>query len=154
TGLPWWPADFETAVGEQRSLQLADVAVEMNTGTRLNADVTGHDVARLELLAGEAEIRARHALRQVMLNVQGGSVLAAAADFSVRGDDRGACIPGLHGTLVGGYRGGNQTLLANQQLILGRERLSAVHAADPEMVSAWRRQLLIFNDEPLSRVVA
>lgn len=150
----WWPADFETAVGEQRSVQLADVAVEMNTGTRLNVDASMAEMTRLELLAGEAEIRARNTGRQVMLSVQGGNVLATAANFNVRLDQRGACVTCLSGALVVGYRGATRTLVANQQLVLGARQLSEIHPADPALVSAWRQQLLVFNDEPLSRVIA
>ena len=152
----WWPgaADFETAVGEQRRVQLADVAVEMNTGTRLNADISGAELAMLELLAGEAEIRASGAARQVLLRVQGGSVLAAASDFNVRADTGEVCVTCLHGSVVVDYRGENRTLMARQQLVFGADRLGQIHNADPQRVTAWQRQLLIFDDEPLSQVIA
>ncbi len=152
----WWPgaADFETAIGEQRRVQLADVAVEMNTGTRLNAHVSGAELAMLELLSGEAEIRASGAARQVLLRVQGGSVLAAASDFNVRADTGAVCVTCLQGSVVVDYQGENRTLVANQQLTFGADRLGRVHHADPERVTAWQRQLLIFDDEPLSQVIA
>lgn len=155
-GTGWRPgaADFETAVGEQRTVQLADVAVAMNTGTRLNAQVGGSELAMLELVAGEAEIQASGAVRQVLLRVQGGSVLAAAADFNVRADAREACVTCLQGSVVVDYAGENRTLVANQQLVFGADGFGHVLAADLERVSAWRRQLLIFDNEPLSQVIA
>src|SRR5690606_20361732 len=127
---------------------------DMNTGTRLNADVSGADLAMLELLTGEAQIRARGAARQVLLRVQGGSVLAAAADFNVRADTGDVCVTCLQGSIVVDYRGENRTLAANRQLVFGADRLGRVHNADPQRVTAWQRQLLIFDDEPLSRVIA
>lgn len=151
---PVHAADYETAVGEQRSVRLAEVAIELNTGTRLNADTSEPQMMRLELLAGEAEISTRDARQQVALEVPGGNVLAAAAGFNVRVDERGSCITCLHGSLLVGHHEGTKALKADQQILLAGHRASEIYRVDRGRVSAWRQQLLIFDNEPLARVIA
>src|SRR5690606_11670528 len=60
----------------------------------------------------------------------------------------------LQGSAVVDDQVENRTLAANQLLTFGADRLGRVHHADPERVTAWQRQLLIFDDEPLSQVIA
>ncbi|VFT33512.1 transmembrane sensor [Pseudomonas aeruginosa] len=54
-------ADYVTAVGEQRQVQVSgETRIEMNTRTRLNVRRNQEQQETIELLGGEAEIIASH----------------------------------------------------------------------------------------------
>jgi transmembrane sensor len=151
-----WGADYRTATGEQREVAMADGAVlQMNTQTRVNLQRRGEGGESIELLAGEAEVVTEaSAVARVTVAAAGGTVSAVRARFNIRNLDGEVCVTCLAGQ-VEVARGAQQVRLdEGRQLRYGAAGLGAVAAVDTGPVSAWRRRQLVFNQVPLSEVVA
>ncbi|NIE78521.1 DUF4880 domain-containing protein [Pantoea sp. Tr-811] len=140
-------AAFETALGEQRRVELAPgIELELNVRTRVARE--GQAIA---LLSGEMEVLASQAVR-----VQAGAGLidAEQARFNVREDDRGICVTCLGGSVKVSALGQVQVLPAGRQLRFGAGDLGTPQAFDAGQVMAWRERLLVFRDAPLAEVIA
>lgn len=151
-----WGADYRTATGEQREVAMADGAVlQMNTQTRVNLQRGAEGGESIELLAGEAEVATQaSAVARVTVAAAGGTVSAVRARFNIRNLDGEVCVTCLAGQ-VEVSRGAQQVRLdEGRQLRYGAAGLGAVAAVDTGPVSAWRRRQLVFNQVPLSEVVA
>lgn len=144
-------ADFHTAKGEQREIQLAQgLVVQMNTATRLNWSPSTEHGAKLSLLAGEAEISARDnlaiqvaqgriELQQGILNVR---ILPSSAVCV-------ACLSG-YAELQLAQR---HFIAANEQVVYKAQSVQSHQDVDQLKVSAWRSGMLSFIDVPLQQVV-
>lgn len=159
--LDLWPslgelgADYRTGTGERRTMQIAQgLAVELNTRTAMTR--RDDDRAyRLKLIAGEVAVDARRLPRPAI--VEGAAAIAAARDgqFSARLGDDGLCVTCLAGEVA--VHAGTAPvvqLATGQRITLGGEAPAHVVAVDLNVAEAWRRGELIFNDRPLSEVVA
>ncbi|WP_456640496.1 FecR family protein [Bradyrhizobium sp. USDA 10063] len=155
--LELWPsfseyaADYRTGVGEQRSIALTDrTSIDMNTRTSLNIrEITGAD--SIELIAGEAAISTGP--RAVIVQAAAGRITAANATFTVRCDDpevRVACLTGL---IEVSHQGRVATVRPREQVAYAAGDLGQVTAVNPEIVAGWRDGVLVFQDEPLVRVI-
>ncbi|NIG00642.1 DUF4974 domain-containing protein, partial [Burkholderia sp. Ax-1720] len=162
-----WPSlgelssNYRTGTGEQRQIALSSrVTVEMNTQTRLDM-IGSADAQGFELIAGETEIDAAapvpgrvDPVRPVTVLAGRGRIDAAVARFNVRRIDTQVCLTCLSGSLTLDHPGGRRTLGADQQVVYDDRRVDAVARVDTGPVTAWRRGVLVFNDVPLSDVVA
>lgn len=159
---PWslWPslvemtADYRTATGERRRVELAaGISLELNTQTSI-AVRSLEGEARIELIAGEAEVDARASRGMpVVVVAQGGRVMAAEAGFNIRRDEAEVCVTCLRGTVEVARADSTARLEAGQQLIYTAAGLGAPQRVDPAVATAWRAGLLIFQDKPLSQVI-
>ncbi|EQB8448097.1 TPA: anti-sigma factor VreR, partial [Pseudomonas aeruginosa] len=94
-------ADYVTAVGEQRQVQVSgETRIEMNTRTRLNVRRNQEQQETIELLGGEAEIIASHP-PQSSLRVMAGSawLSASRARFNVRSSGDVCVVTCLEGSV-------------------------------------------------------
>jgi transmembrane sensor len=145
-------ADFETAKGQTRTVQLAPgVSAELNTLTRiaLRKDV---GPGAFELLAGEALVSIDKD-SPVSIFAQGGETAAARARLSLRcldGEVRVSCLEGR-----ASIRSAGRTidLPGRFSVTYDHKRLAAPAPIDPETEGAWRRGLLVFRDERLADVI-
>jgi transmembrane sensor len=155
-----WPslsdlmADYRTDAGEQRTITFAEgISVAMNTRTSMVRHPAGSG-ERIELLAGEAvfssALKSSGALTAVAAN---GQVIAAAAQFNLRYDGDAVRVTCLEGSVRVECRDETAGLRAGEQLAYSTRGISSVAAIDPAAVTVWRQGLLIFWDEPLTRVV-
>jgi len=160
--LDLWPsldglmADYRTETGERRTLDVADgISVEMNTRTSIARRPSVDDVARIELIAGEAAISAtsRDAGPMTVLAATGEVTLVAGAQVNLRFDGDVVRVACLDGFVRVACVGNAVQLASGEQLAYSRQGLSSIAAVDASAVEAWRRGLLIFRDEPLARVV-
>lgn len=157
--LDLWPslaeisADYRTGIGEQRKIAFADRgSLEMNTRTSLNIlPATAEKAETIDLIAGEAAVVAGP--RTVLVQAAGGRVSAAEAQFTVRYDDAQVRVTCLAGSVDVECNGRMTTVRPRQQVTYTAHNVSPVAAVDPEIVAGWRDGLLIFDNEPLSRVV-
>lgn len=152
--LEMWPslgalaADYHTGTGEQRRVAMADAAsIELNTRTSLNI----RDTDQVELISGEAAVSAH--VRPVVVRAASGRISASEAQFTVRCDGAQVRVTGLAGQVdvVCGER--RAVVGAGQQIVYAGSSLSQIAAVDPEIAAGWRDGLLIFQDEPLARVI-
>ena len=142
-------ADYITEVGEQRRVDLADgVSLELNTQTRINR----RDNANFELVSGEVEVLTR---AQAPLKVQAGAgwLSASQARFNLRNTDQSVCVTCLDGALQVDVQGRSIRLESGQQLTYDAQQVGTPQAVDTSTVTAWRQQVLVFNDATLSTVI-
>lgn len=155
-----WPsasqllADYRTAIGEQRQIALSDdVSIDLNTASTLNVE-TSQAVDRIELLSGEAAMAARPEVSKPMVVLAaGGQTSARGASFNLRCMDGVVSVTCLRGTVEVAYRRQRVVLAARQQVSYGRGNLGAAISIDPAVVVAWQQHMLVFQNEPLVRVI-
>lgn len=155
-----WPslaemrADYRTAKGEQRRVELANgVAVELNTETSI-AVKAGEKRSIVQLIYGEALIDVATASDAgVEVIAAQGTARAAQSRFSVRCDAQGARIVCIEGDVS--MRAGDREvrLFPGQQASYSQMGLGEVLRVDAAGATAWQQGLLIFVDRPLAEVV-
>lgn len=156
-----WPtvaelmAPYRTATGERRQLTVASgIAVEMDTQTSLAAPVTAGEFYSLELISGQLAVSVHaEADRSVVIAAAGGLARADRGSFDVRRDVSSVCVTCADGVVQVSYRSSTATLRPGQQVIYNDRGLGSTITADPTVVTAWQRGLLIFRDVPLAEVV-
>lgn len=150
-GLGELSADYRSAPGEQRRVALNDaLEVDLNTQTRINV-MAGEQGTVIELVDGEAEVRAGAALAEVVAGA--GRVRARDARFNLRylgGEARLCC---LSGKLALAHAQGVFELGAGNELRYTASGVLPPVPVDTERVTAWRQGWLVFDQEPLSQVV-
>ncbi|RDS81715.1 DUF4880 domain-containing protein [Dyella monticola] len=160
--LEMWPslsdmaADYRTATGEQRELDLGQgVVVQMNTQTTLNLRKSSGQVRGIDLLSGEIQVKAMAAADgPIPIFAGGGRIdVGVMAKCNVRCDEGGVRVTGLDGATTLHYQGRTALLETAQRADYGNGRVSQVAPADIEVTMAWRRRVLIFDGQSLSEVV-
>lgn len=149
-------ADYTTAIGERRRVELADGSVAyLNTGTALSVDYSGQ-ARRLTLHQGQALFEvAKNPNRPFIVVSDGVETRALGTTFSVR--RTGTCANVVVSEGVVEVRVGSDAgvrLEAGQKLSFGADAARKVRAVDVERATAWQRGKLIFNSRPLGRVVS
>ncbi|MBJ2268143.1 DUF4880 domain-containing protein [Pseudomonas sp. MF6772] len=139
-------ADYHTAVGEQRRVDLREgISLELNTQTRISRREQG-----IELLEGEVEVQVAQPL-----TVQAGAgwLSASQARFNVRKTDHSVCVTCIEGWLAVEVQGRSVRLDSGRQLTYDAAGLGPVVTVDTEAVIAWREQVLVFNNATLDTVI-
>lgn len=157
-GLENLQADYVTAVGENRTVTLADGSrATLNTDTALAVDMTGGE-RRLRLLRGEAFFEAaRDPARPFVVAATAGEVRVLGTRFNLRTEAGGAVAAveeGVVAVIPAASPGAAATLTAGQA---ARVEAAAVHRLDgvePVDETAWRRGQLVFYRAPLGEVAA
>jgi transmembrane sensor len=159
-----WPslaemaADFRTGTGQQRRIAFAGSAsVQLNTQTSiavLSRQPTESAVQRIELISGEAAITTgAQDIEPFIVVAERGRTVATNAHFNIRNDGAAVCVSCLQGSVEVQHLGQVATVPANQQITYTANGLSAATTVDSDVVTAWQRGLLVFRDDPLSRVI-
>jgi transmembrane sensor len=82
-----------------------------------------------------------------------GRATARQAVFNVRHDGEAVSVTCLEGDVRVEQRDTAVALVPGRQVIYGARALGDARAIDPELVSAWRKGLLVFRDKPLGQVI-
>jgi transmembrane sensor len=153
-----WPApgelmaDYRTTTGEQRKVSFAgDVSVEMNTRTSLSVGAAEAEASQIQLIAGEIAVATT--TTSVTVIAGQGRTSATHAAFDLRREGSRVSVTCLSGTVAVECRGGAATLQPRQQIAYDEQALSSIGSVDPGIVEAWRQGLLVFENQPLSRVI-
>lgn len=147
-------ADYSTEVGEQRRVELSDsVSLELNTQTRISKRELEDGEQGIELLDGEVEVLARSPL-PIKVQAGAGWLSAAQARFNLRNTDRTVCVTCLEGTLQVDIGGRSIRLDSGRQLTYDARQIGEPQAVDPATVTAWREQVLVFDNASLDTVIA
>ena len=157
-----WPdlsdlsADFRTATGEQRTVQLAPgVMVEMNTQTAFNLRKVDGRLVGMDLVDGEVQLQVAEGAPAFTVWAQKGRVQSTpGSQCNVRCLGDAVEVTGLDGLVQIDYRGQREALGAAQRASYGVHDMTAPAPADMERAMAWRRRVLVFDNQPLSDVVA
>ena len=155
-----WPsasdlaADYRTGTGEQRHLALGDgVSLELNTATSVN--VRGSDEGReIDLISGEVAVAAQ-APTQIPVTVlaSGGRTSASDSAFNIRRVGEKVRVTCVAGVVQVGYGGRMTTVRQHQQITYDDDGMAGAVDADPTLVTAWQKGMLIFRNEPLAQVI-
>lgn len=154
----WLPlGDYHTAVGEQRTLTLADGStVQLNTDTALSVSMTEQE-RRLTLHRGEAFFTvAPDAARPFEVEAGSGTIRALGTAFNVRtGPDRTTVTVTEHSIRIRLGKETSADVHAGERLRYRPDgRIDRVEAADMNRALAWRHHRLIFENQPLPEVLA
>lgn len=153
---PW--QDFETAVGEQRSIELLDgsrVYINAGSAVRVRLDANAREV---RLLRGEALFKvARDPVRPFRVRTPDAVVQVLGTEFNVYARPDGTTVAVLEGKVrvsSGRASAAPAALEAGQTAEVhaagGIERLAH---ADVTHAVAWRQRQLVFDKTPLEEVV-
>lgn len=152
---PWLYADYATAAGEGRTVDLADGSqLQLNTRTALSFEHSG--TRRLTLHQGEVFVRvSADPAHPFEVDTPAGTVRALGTAFEVRLADDGAVVTVYeHAVRVSPTRGeALASLEQGQRAAFSGERVAGTETVDLERSSAWRRNRLVFQDRPLAQVV-
>ena len=152
--------EYRTAVGEQRSITLADHSmVTLNTDTAL--DVTlGKHLRRVDLHHGEAFFSVAHdPSRAFEVWAAGGKVRAVGTEFGVAIDRDEVTVSVLGGMVLvqaNAADGGAGPQVAANESVRYRSggTVGAVGAADVGRINGWREGKLVFENVSLADAVA
>lgn len=150
-------ADHRTGTAEHRTVRLADGSkVELGSTTTLSVAFSG-DRRHVTLHEGEAffEVAADPA-RPFIVTAGNGTVTALGTAFNIKRRDSASVVTVTEHAVsvaVSGSHGAPLTLNTGQQVRYDRA-FGTVRTVNPDHVQAWRRGRLIFEDSPLSEVVA
>lgn len=157
-----WPsltelsADVRTRVGERRQMTVADnVSIDLNTRTSLALHTDKQATADIELIAGEAMISMRaNGPGNVTLLAGGGKITGTNARFNVRHDDSVVSVTCLDGDVRIQREADVLTLPIGRQVAYSRRGIGEPVAIDPQIVTAWKDGVVIFDAMPITDVVA
>lgn len=152
-GLDQLLSDHATAVGEQARIDLPDGSrVELDGASAFDVRFTG-DSRDVMLVAGAADFDVAAESRPFRVGAGPGEITTLAGTFAVNVGARQTLIDCTRGRLDVRC-GGTLTLRAGERVRISDGVLSAREPIDPTAAAAWRRGLLVFNDQPLADVVA
>ena len=153
---PGWLADHATAVGERRTIALADGSTaELAGASSISVDFTGR-VRRIVLREGEAFFKVGgDADRPFVVEADGTRVRALGTSFDVKLGDGSVTIAVSEQSVEVTSEGRPPVVVGSGQLVrAGRGLPGDVREADLAMVEAWRQDRLAFHETPLVDVVA
>ncbi len=165
-GNPWiaLTADFRTGPGEIRTVRLIDgTMVDLGSSSALAVDYD-NNVRLVRLLEGEAYFtvapKQGPEQRPFTAVAEGGAVTALGTQFAVEDTGESAVVTAVEHTIEvvppASAKDANRVVLSPGDSIQfnGRSGLGAIQQTDVTAATAWRRGLLVFDDMPLSDVVA
>lgn len=151
-----WMADQMTALGEHRTLNLADGSrLELAPRTRVDIALEG-DRRVVHLYAGELFVQvAPDAQRPFEVLAGNGRMRALGTGFDVRREGEQVRMVVTEHSVRVALEDDPQTVDvdAGQAVQFGPHGLEAARAVDVASATAWRRDRLVFNQQPLGAVL-
>ena len=155
---------YQTGVGQRSTINLPDgSALELNTDSLVQVNYSA-ERRELVLLRGEAMFRvAKDKTRPFTVEANGKKVTALGTIFTVRRDTREVKVTLLEGVVTVDEVAvpdrpkatlATATLRPGQQLLALTGQPFAIGAVNTEIATSWRRGRLVFDNQPLSQVVA
>ncbi len=148
-----WPsleelsADYRTAKGEKRTINLAQgVSLDLNTQTSL-ALRSGQNRPTVELLSGEMLVNARRTASEgLVVLAADGRIEATNAQFNTKNIESAVSVTCLDG-FVDVQCGGKSARIGNdQQILYSRSGLGPSVSVEPGQVTAWQSGLTDFSE--------
>ncbi|MEW9681668.1 FecR domain-containing protein [Pseudomonas sp. TE50-2] len=146
-----------TALGERRQVELPDGSrLELNSATQVQVMFSAGQ-RHVRLGAGEAMFIVAHdSDRPFVVSTAQGDVTVTGTRFDVRQDPNSTRVAVEQGSVKVQGAGESLALLTAGQgsHIDGQGKVAAPYAIDASAVTAWRQGKLVFDNAPLSDVVA
>ena len=156
-----WPslaelgAQYRTETGQQKRVVLSAASIELNTQTSINLSPSAADASRIELISGEAAIKANGGVLKPVVIVAGSGQASAenVTSFSVRYIASTACVTCVSGEVAVRCKNQDVVLQARQQIVYDDQGFGQITNIDPAVVMAWQKGFLVFRDVPLIDVI-
>jgi transmembrane sensor len=145
-----------TAIGEQRTLRLADgTRAYLNTDTRLKVSYSD-DARRIQMRKGEALFEvARDPTRPFSVEINGRKILALGTAFLVRQENDRLTVTLMEGKVTVGASGSAPIpLIPGDRLTLVPDAPPAVDRPSLDRLTAWRRGQVVLDGTPLAEAIA
>lgn len=159
--LDLWPsfeelsADYRTAVGEQRRVKVADVAIQMNTRTSIAVPSEAGESDRVELITGQASFTmSPGSMRRLVVLAGRGRTVANRARFDVRNIGSTTCVTCLEGEVHIEHSAQVEPVGAGRQISYDETGFGQLATIDPREVTSWQDGFIVFRYTPLSAAVA
>jgi len=155
---PWldrWRADYATATGETRRVELADGSIlQLNTDTAVQVRLS-EGQRRVTLLRGEAWFEVtKDPARPFVVASGEGWVKVLGTQFSVAQRNDQTLVQVAQGRVEVSAGDGDPVFLEPGRAVeYQAQRLTGVHEFDPATGFAWRQRQLVFRQQPLADVV-
>lgn len=149
-------ADYCTATGETRNVQLADGStVTLNSQTALNVNLQD-DLRQVHLVQGEAYFEVqRNPNRPFVVEGHYSQTRVVGTRFSVRENDRTDTVTVVSGVVeVSRDQQQPAVLHANDQIAVDATNSSPIEQVSATATSAWMKGHLLVDNAPLSEVIA
>ncbi|MCZ6910844.1 MAG: FecR domain-containing protein, partial [Rickettsia endosymbiont of Ixodes persulcatus] len=158
TGLPdFVSSDHYTGTSELKTAALADGSlVNLDADTALSVQFTPTS-RRIVLHRGRAFFKvAKDTSRRFIVEASGGSVTALGTEFVVHlsAEDVTVAVQESAVSVAPGINATAARIEAGEAISYGPSGLSDIRRDDGEAETAWRRGKLIFEDQPLRKVIA
>ena len=146
---------YQTEVGEQSTLTLADGSVlNLNTATSIRVDFSGDERA-IDLMNGEAFFEVKsESTRPFVVSACESTIIAVGTAFNVRCEDGNMTVTVSEGKVQVTDSSSSFLSAAEQIMRLDSSGLQPVTKVNTDNVTAWRKQLHVYDGVPLSVVVA
>lgn len=150
-----WPslseltADERTQAGERRTFSpMAGVDVELNSRSSVSIIDQG-----VELIAGQVFVAVKRT-SPFRIAAANGTATVTDGHVDVRAYDSELCIACIEGRLTASIDNVTHQLAPGQSVTYRTDGSIRQEQADPQIVTAWRRGLLIFEGTPLARAIS
>lgn len=153
-----WMADQRTGVGERRQVQLADGStLELAPQTRVDIDLQAGQ-RTLRLYAGELHVQvAADPSRPFVVQAAAGEMRALGTGFDVRRDgEQVRLVVTEHSVRARVRQPGNTEQVdvpAGEGFSYDGQHVLGPYPVDASAITAWRRDRLIFDGQPLGEVL-
>lgn len=149
-------APYETAIGEQRIVRLADGSkIRLDTNSRLRVRLTG-EARRIELQSGQAFFEVAHdPSRPFVVRAAGSEVRALGTRFDVRRRGDAVQVVLVEGRVrVNAPEPGSEvTLQPGQQVEVRDGKAASPTRVDAASATSWTAGRLVFQNQPLSAAI-
>jgi transmembrane sensor len=156
----YWNADYRTAAGERRVVELADHStLTLNSGSAVNIRYDGHE-RRVDLLAGEVLVQVAHiadlASQPFAVHTGDGEARARGTRYLVQRESGATVVTVLESAVRASSADGSssRTVLPNQRVRISAHAVSTPQAVDAEQAASWVRGRLVADNAPLPEVLA
>lgn len=151
-------SDASTAIGRRRQVALPDGSQAwLNTASALSIRYTG-DVREVVVAAGEVLFDvvadAARPARAFVARCGDGEIRTVSARCSLRSQGRYSTLTVLAGEVDVRNDSGTATVGRDQSVTFSRDVLGLVQSVDAAAMTAWTRNKLIFNRQPLATIAA
>ena len=150
-----WQADYVTATGEQRRIELADgSAMILNTDSAVSLNFS--DAQRgIKLLQGEAYFEVQpDKTKPFIVATEQGTVRVVGTRFTVKAGESTEVDVDSGIVACTGEISGNVQLTAGQHTEISPNNVSPASSINPTRSFAWLKGRLIFQDQTLAQVLA
>ena len=154
--LSCWQADYCTAVGEIRTIALADGSqVTLNSDSAMNVNLR-NGLRQVQLLNGEAFFDVqRDPQHPFTVDAHYSHTQVLGTRFAVKQDQQFDQVTVTSGVVEVSRQRQNPVLLnANDMIRVTATQHSSVQSVNPSLANAWLKGRLVFDNVPLSEVIA